>query len=290
MSIVRHRVPAGVCLLALASTIAGPRPAPAVDAPDHVRIRVVAGPSGASNVGITLAGEAAQAGTGTLISGVAVGLDLGGFRGGRVLAQPLLGSGARIATAEDWGGAWIQAGNPIGVVYGFTAGATLTAPPLGPGDIMEFIAFFPNGTVTFDPPAVTFDQGSVTTTVATSTGSRALVVADDGDAGDAIAAGGIAFGRTEHSLASAEGLAGTIMAICNECSGTWRSPSTTFDWPWSEPADDFLPPFRMFAGPAGDWRWTWEGTQTSLLDSEAVYGAYVPVGDDWSMFRSGSGE
>lgn len=259
--------------------------------PDYVLVRAVADASGADGVQIEISGEVAQRGPRALVAGAGVGADLGGHKGGIITAESVFGLGATVGVSNDGLGARLGVGSPVGLVYGFSASGSVTAPALEEGDVVALIVFFPNGEVLDHEAHASTGSGSVTVETVTGTASRTLDVGEAEDGGQAVAVNGIATGAISHTASASDGLIGTIIDNCDRCSGTWTAPGGT-ERPWSVPQDEgsILPPFRMFAGPSGEWAWTWEGDQTRLTESSAVYGAYVEIGDDWEMFRSGSGQ
>lgn len=279
-----------VILAGLSALIAGSfGPADAAVLPDYVLLKAVAGPEGASNVSFTLAGEVAQTGAGTLVAGTGIGANLGGYRGGDTRAADVGGLGVTVGTGSDLGGTFLSVSSPVSLVYEFESGGSLTAPPMAPGDQLDFLVFFPNGEIGAFVPAVSVSSGGVTMTVVTGRAAHTLDVAANGDEGDAVAVNGIAIGRTTHRVSATDGVVGTIIGNCSSCAGSWTSP-TEFTGDWEVPqSDPTFPAFRQFAGPSGDWEWTWEGTQVVPSESSAVYGAFVALGEDWPLFRSGSG-
>src|SRR5438552_26890 len=164
----------------------------------------------------------------------------------------------------------------------------LAAPAMKPGDKLDFVVFFPNGELLSSNYTVTTAAGSVETTSTQGSGSATLDVAAAGDGGSAVAVNGIATGTNAHQAIPSVGIVGTIMTNCDACTGTWTTPDGR-SGAWEVPSSTY--PFGsefQFVGPAGSWNWTWTGEQQILGESSADYGAYVPVGDDWSLFRSGS--
>lgn len=276
-----------LCLLLGSASIAHPSRAVAAD-PDFVFVEAVAGSEGAAEITIEITGSLYQQGAGTLVLGVALGIDQGGYKGGLVEAQDFLSVGTTIGTSDSFGGAHLSVATPVSLVYSFSGGGTLHSP-ISAGDRFNVVMFFPNGGITDSDFTLNVGIGSVTTTKTLGYGSKTLDVAESGDEGHSVAVNGLASGSQTHKESLASGIAGTIIDNCSYCFGNWTTPDgTSRDWEYPASESTFAP-FHMFAGPKGDWTWTWEGDQFALLESSATYGAYFPAGDDWAMYRSGSG-
>lgn len=251
---------------------------------DFVRIHVQAGEQGAS-VRLAVSLDVSQTAAGTLVSGVALGVEQDGYKGGLTQAEVVLSTGASVGVWAEGLGATVGAGSPVNLVYEMTGGATAE---LGPNASLDAIYFFPNGQVhSYDFRAET-SKPVTETTLTTGLGAHILSVGDASDEGAAIAVAGVASGAVTQRRTLASPIAGTIIADCT-CRGTWLPPGADWAPEWSQPQDpDWPVPFRQFAGDAGEWQWTWEGEQAFVGSMDAVYGAYVEV-DDWRLFRSGGG-
>src|SRR5439155_13962643 len=225
--------------------------------PDFLLVRVVAGPAGASNVAISATGTVTQVGSGTLVAGTGGGLDLGGYKGGTVLASDVLSTGVTLGTGADRGGLSLSVSSPTSLVFGFSGGVGLAAPAMKPGDKLDFVVFFPNGELLSSNYTVTTAAGSVETTSTQGSGSATLDVAAAGDGGSAVAVNGIATGANAHQAIPSVGIVGTIMTNCDACTGTWTTPDG-HSGAWEVPSSTFGSEFQ-FVGPAGSWNWTWTG-------------------------------
>lgn len=264
------------------------RAAPAATAdPDFVIVRTVAGPNGASEVSVQITGTVYQQRAGTLVLGTALGLNIGGYKGGLIQAQDFLGVGTTVGTSDSYGGVFLSIATPVSLLYSVTGGGTLHSA-IAPGDRFDVVLFFPNGGIKSSNYSVSAGSGSVTATKSLGYGSKTLDVSQAGDKGRSVAVNGIAYGSQTHQESTTSGIAGTIIDNCDSCSGTWTTPDGT-SRDWQSSPDPNWPAFHVFAGPSGAWTWKWQGDQLDLLESSATYGAYFPTGDDWAMFRSGSG-
>ncbi|HUR49252.1 MAG TPA: hypothetical protein VMY88_06980 [Acidimicrobiales bacterium] len=230
-----------------------------------------------------------QVRAGTLVVGAGFGANLGGYTGGDVSARDVTSAGVTVGAGAAAGGISLSVASPVGLVYRFTSGGTLVAPAMKPGDQLDFLVFFPNGGILSSDVQVTTQSGSVTETDVLGTGSATLDVAAEGDGGNALAIAGVATGTTLHNDRLDAGIVGTIIRNCRTCTGSWSTPDGR-QGEWRVPDPDYpYGTYYQFAGPAGEWAWTWSGTQAVVGESSADYGAFVPVGDDWPLFRSGSG-
>lgn len=283
----RLAVVAGVVVATVGVPAASRASSPATD---FVLVQLVAGSDGASGVNIEVTGTVAQTQSGTLVVGAGFGADLGGYTGGDVTAADVASTGVTVGTSSERGGVNVAVGSPVGLVYQFSSAATLWSPPLEAGDRFDLVVFFPNGEILSSQPTVNVGFGTVETTVTMGSGSRTLDVAAAGDGGTAVAVGGFASGTNTHHATTSTGIVGTIIAEnCNACTGTWAAPDGR-SGSWSVPSRSPVPgmvTYYQFGGPAGDWAWTWTGSQSQLHESSADYGAYAPIGPDWVLFRSG---
>src|SRR5687767_7837990 len=101
-----------LCLLLGSSSLAHPSGA-AADDPDFVLVEAVAGSNGAAEITIEITGSLYQQKAGTLVLGVALGIDQGGFKGGLVQAEDFLSVGTTIGTSDSFGGTHLSVAPPV---------------------------------------------------------------------------------------------------------------------------------------------------------------------------------
>lgn len=257
----------------------------ATEPPDWILIKVTAGPDGASDVHLT-AGST-------------------GHTTGGILARGIASSDADSAFMDV--GTWSDA--PIGVKTNESLGS-LEITPIEPSTEGRFFIAFGLGFSDLEPGATavglyfvtgavfdsvevrgaTAEAGSVATEIHSGSGSTVIPLVTPADEGTALVVGPLAAGSTTHDASSIAGLVGGFDTIgCDRCTYGWRSPDARTGSGRSEVLH--APMFSIgssegdeaFAGPAGDWRWTWSGLQHD--GGAPIIGAYAPIGEDWILFK-----
>lgn len=144
------------------------------------------------------------------------------------------------------------------------------------------------------------ESGGMTTEVTHGAGSALLLAASPEDGGIAVDVLGTSGGMSAHNASLPSGIAGTALwdhDFCGICLGTWQRPgdNSVHEWRTIGTGGFFInlevSGEPTFAGPASEWSWTFTGTGGTLGDNAGylnpvpIYGAYAPVGDDWTLFE-----
>jgi hypothetical protein len=216
-----------------------------------------------------------------------------------MLVIPIGGGSERVTTTRELGGVDVTL-EPDEAPFdriGFYAFWTFT---LEPNETAALLIFTAGGRI---PDIVNLnvdvEQGSLTAaTSRMGSGSSVLNAADPADEGLAAGAGPAAAGRSTHREQTHAGIAGGFPGVgfCGACDIEWKGPGGRADR-WTAVSSDHLvhEPIvsvgsSLFSGPGGGWEWTISGAGAASFAAELTrspaYGAYAPIGADWTLFRS----
>jgi hypothetical protein len=270
-------------LLVAALAVSGSMVPARADVIDWVTLKVTAGSTG-GDVRMGIDGRARLTGGEAAYTGIGDGSDAGGF----ILVSNAGADPLRVQTTKGAGGLSIEVLPAVGGGELQFHIVMLGAVHLDPGETLEHIFFIANGEIIEQTTHVDLAPVGATQLTTTGNGSRALPIADPQNAGIAVAVGEIVVGTATHSEQTTSGIAGGVATQCTICVGDWHSPDGRSGTWNGEPGAAFGD--LTFAGPAGDWAWTWTGESHSqspaILAGEPMFGAYAPIGDDWVFFKS----
>ena len=191
-------------------------------------------------------------------------------------------------------------------------GESFTAHPVRVQDeasVVAVLLFAVNGEIGAVDWRARAEGVGATTSVRRGSGATALAVSDPASGASANAAG-TAVGVTRFSRKASAGVVGAIEWVsCQVCSGSWTPPggrprmwahARNHAWAacWCATGLGIKVPF---AGPAGDWGWTWQGVASqpdgilgtvdggpqqgvANVVADPVAAAYAPIGADWVLF------
>ena len=146
---------------------------------------------------------------------------------------------------------------------------TATGSRLAPGETAHVLSFASGTSATADGIVATAKTGSVIATMASGTGSEALLLVD-GDAGVAVVLAATGVGLGQGFGMDSPGLVGGFVA-CMVCSRAWDSP------------DGRSGGSGVFSGPSGRWSLAWSGV-VDPQTGRATVGGYAPIGSLWRHF------
>lgn len=244
---------------------------------DWAVVTVTAGPEGATNAFILVRGSAASDGSSTpSVYGSGFAIDGWNYVSLWELNSPME------ATVATPAGQLHETLAPQGSTrLGFSSSFS---GDLAPFEMVKILKFTPGMTLDVGAPIALADAGTLTVSAAAGSGSKVVPIAGDGDQATALVAPWHAAGTTAHSATPQDAIVGAV-ATHSVAYGTWQAPGGPVT-AWADtPAIGLAS--HTFAGPAGEWKWTWTGATTSdpTFDGPTrVVGAYAPIGIDWTAF------
>lgn len=267
---------------------------------DWISVRIVVGAAGAQDIKV----EKNLNGGRDLAAPEVTGGGLGSsIRGGTVFVDAGPGGPPTISTTTGYGSMHIALPDPSDHA---TSGIVSTTSFIGSypaGEVLASLTFKTGALWTIADVSVTAKSGDVTWDFRTGAGSTPFMQADPAASGAAVSVGSTSYGSSVQTKTTDRGIAGGIeLDTGSECGGSWSAPNGVtgdwsartrqepFDWTRSEGDGSF-----SFAGPHGEWSWSWEGNgyvpgECNLWRLRtATFGAYAPIGDEWTLFVSAPG-
>lgn len=168
---------------------------------------------------------------------------------------------------------------------------------LGSGQRFSTLLFLPNATMKVNSAEVLPSFAIASHRVTKGSGATAMLVAGSKNRGTSASVGPVGAGGTSYA-AKTRGLVGAMEGACN-CNGSWSGPGRRSGAWMSVTGDGIVSPLFLreghmaFAGPAGNWSWSWTGASDAYGTSGAAFGsattpiigAWAPIGNDWRLFR-----
>ncbi|MGH2828910.1 MAG: hypothetical protein ACRDJM_00350 [Actinomycetota bacterium] len=263
---------------------------------DWVLVKITAGSTGAVNVSLHQVLQGNQDPHAPEVFGSGLGSSR---HGGFVFVHAGPGGPPTISTASGFGSLHVEAIDPPGPNRTGISSATTFLGSFDPGDQLAALHF--QTSVRWDTIEVTSvraEEGSVTWEVITGTGATALAQADPQSEGRAVSVGSTALGSSLQRHDVSTGIVGGFdWSTCLQCAGRWSGPGdTSGTWTASSrptffgPTESTAEGALSFAGPAGTWEWAWDGMSSFTGECllwrlrTATFGAWAPIGDDYSFF------
>ena len=146
---------------------------------------------------------------------------------------------------------------------------TASGTRLAPGETAHVLSFASGTSAQADEIVATAKSGSVIASIASGTGSRALLLIE-GEAGAAVELAATGAGLGQSYSVDSPGLVGGFVA-CIFCSPAWEAP------------DGRSGGSGVFSGPNGRWSLEWSGV-VDPQTGRATVGGYAPIGSLWRHF------
>lgn len=156
--------------------------------------------------------------------------------------------------------------------------------PFAAGSTVAILFFVPGATFSNVIPRGETAEGLIPAHLETGGGSRLLKIAGPDAAGPGATVAGRSLGVTRIQADMDTAIAGSLSFDCiGACHATWTAPDgRTQNWTQvGGLAVNLGASHRTYAGPAGQWQWSWEGTNDG-----AAFGALAPIGPAAAHFRS----
>lgn len=256
-------------------------------ADDWAVVEFTAGPGGADGTRLEVDGSFEGTGDGPILMGFGSG---GDGRYPYVDVWRFAGGPSTVTTSRDLGGLDVEV-TRSGDAWTFF-GSSLYLDGLAEGQRVAMLAFGGNAELRdlsaaqMGPLGGSVESGTIS--IQRGSGTQVVYSVSSDDEGPALSAGEGAVGTRSHAAAPDEGVVGALNAWeCDGCVMDWSGPdgrsgsvvraagsTTTFGSSW-------------FAGPAGDWSWSWaglDGPGSFAVLSRPVLAAYAPIGASWEYF------
>jgi hypothetical protein len=283
---------------ALLGGLAVPVTATADPSNDWAVATITAGPDGATNVVLHLTETGLLTGDAPSVFGYGLSLD------DRLLDLRAFNFGLgpeRISTSRDAGGIVVDiAPGKHGPSFAGGFDALLGVGRLEPGRKVSQVWFHAGSADDAPTWSLTVGSGSATVDVTYGGGSTAIVAGDPEDGGVSANLDATGIGTVRATRTPAAGIVGATVSHCNACRGSWVAPDgrsgglfmAAPEWVrLRQPALALVSPevdvgARGFAGPAGTWRFGWDGLDHVAKENEPAEIVYAPIGDEWHRFAA----
>lgn len=271
------RLAVAVLLVVLGQWSSG-QPARATDVGEWALLTVTAGSGGADVEVLVFVDANPTPGAGPFMFGY--GSTYGPY--GWVGAYDAGGGPVKATSTNDLGGLDVTVSRSSGGGISFGTGGTLNDLPAG--ERFSLLLFAANGTLDYFYKQAKVTAGTATIEWTEGAGATALGIVEAGGNGTAVSAASAAAGQTSRTATVTTGIAGAFSGQCIVCSGAWQSPASTSGQWTSAGVPGVLQSFPNggFAGPAGEWQFSWQGARAAQdgLLSEPGLVAWAPIGEE----------
>lgn len=246
---------------------------------DWALATVTAGPGGAAAPSVDVTGTVVRPPGGEVVIGVGRSAP-----GDSYIVTDALGDTGMSARTSDGLGAL-----DVRVVATSASEGALTATwypgPLGPNETRTMLVFAAGGVLAYGAVDATTEGGSLAVTrITQGNGSTVIRAAGPQRGGTVVDVGRAQAGAGGDARRTVTtGIAGGLGYQCDRCTTGWSSPDGR-NGSWTHEINGTGSGVYSFGGPAGAWRWTWEGLDVEADGGAGLIGGYAPIGADWSLF------